>query len=131
MARKPFSKVGYAQLEALRIVWRLGEATVREVLEALPRKRRLAYTTVMTMMRMLEQKGYLTHTARDRTYVYRSTVDEDEVTRRLIRQVADGVSDGSPALLAAKLVQTGGLSDEQLLALRRLIDEVRRKERRP
>ena len=123
MARKPFSKVGYAQLEALRIVWRLGEATVREVLEALPRKRRLAYTTVMTMMGVLEGKGHVKRRRDERAYVYRPTKPESAAVRSMVREFVDRVFDGAAQPLLVQLVKDRRLTRKELETLAREIEE--------
>ena len=61
------------ELEIMKVIWQLGSATVRDVYEQLLKSRKIAYTTVMTMMGTLEQKGRLTKTLRDRAYVYTPT----------------------------------------------------------
>ena len=125
MPPKPSPVPTEAELELLRIVWQLGEATVREVLEALPPKRNPAYTTVMTTLGTLERKGYLTRFKRGGAYVYRPRVDEDEVTRGMIRQLLGRMFDGSAERLLVKLIRTGGLSAKQLARLRREIDKAK------
>ena len=128
MPRKPSSLPTEVELELLKLVWRLGEATVRDVLEALPPKRRLAYTSVMSMMRVLEEKGYVTHRERDRAYVYRARVSEEQIAHGMIRHLVKRMFNGSPERLMVKLLEAADLSEEQLEALRRKINEAKRRE---
>jgi BlaI family penicillinase repressor len=128
MPPKPSPVPTEAELELLRIVWELGEATVHEVRGALPPERDPAYTTVMTTMVTLARKGYLTRIKRGASYVYRPRVDEEEVTRGMIRQLLGRMFDGSAERLLVKLIRTGGLSKKQLARLRREIDEANRRE---
>jgi BlaI family penicillinase repressor len=127
MGRSPGPPPTDVQLELLRIVWRLGEATVREVLESLPKRRKLAYTTVMTMMQVLERKGYLTHTVRERAYVYRPTLSEEQVTRGMVKRFVDRLFGGSPELLVVKLLEASDLSEAQLEALRQKVEAAKRR----
>ena len=128
MPRKPSPVPTDVELELLKLVWKLGEVTVRDILEALPPERNLAYTTVMSMMRILEDKGYLTHRARDRAYVYRAQVSEDEVARGMIRNLINKMFEGSPELLMVTLLETGNLTEEQLELLRRKVAEAKQVE---
>ncbi len=128
MPRKPSPVPTEVELELLKLVWKLGEATVRDVLEALPEDRDLAYTTVMSMMRILEEKGYLTHHVRDRAYVYRARVSEDEVAQGMIRNLVNKMFEGSAELLMVKLLESADLSEEQAEELRQGITRVKRAE---
>ena len=108
------------ELAIMKIVWRLGSVTVRDVYEALRASRRVAYTTVMTMMNILETKGYLKKDTQDRAYRYRPARAERAVITAMVREFVNRVFDGTPRLLLLHLVQEEQLSDderEELLGL--------------
>jgi BlaI family penicillinase repressor len=103
----------------MRIVWPRVEATVRDVYETLRERRKVAYTTVLTVMRVLEAKGYLTHRQEDRTHVYRAAQPESVVERSMVREFLDRVFDGSSRPLLVHLVKDRRLSAEELEELAR------------
>jgi len=109
----------------MKIVWRLGDATVREVYEALREERQVAYTTVMTVMKLLETKGYLRKESEGRAFRYRPTQAESTVMTSLVRDFVDRVFDGAASPLVAHLVRDSRLSKTERAELRRLIDGVR------
>ena len=77
------------ELEIMKVVWGRGVSTVRDVYEALLERRKIAYTTVMTMMNILEQKGYLKKTQKDRAYLYQATRPQKQVIRGMVREFVD------------------------------------------
>jgi BlaI family penicillinase repressor len=111
------------ELELMKIVWQKGEATVRDVYETLLERRRIAYTTVMTMMRVLEKKGYVKTHRVNRAYVYRPTRPERQVLRSMVREFVDRVFNGSAQPLLVHLVEDRRLSSQELEELERLIRE--------
>jgi BlaI family penicillinase repressor len=113
------------ELAIMKIVWRLGSVTVRDVYEALRARRRVAYTTVMTMMNILETKGYLKKDTQDRAYRYRPTRPERSVINAMVREFVDRVFDGTSRPLLLHLVQEERLSDDEREALLRLIREAK------
>ena len=108
----------------MKIVWRKGEATVRDVYEALLERLRIAYTTVMTMMRVLERKGYVKTSREERAYVYRAARPERQVLRSMVREFVDRVFNGSASPLLVHLVEDRRLSKRELEELERLVREV-------
>ena len=108
----------------MKIVWGKGEATVREVYETLLARRRTASTTVMTMMRVLERKGYLKTSREERAYLYRPTRPERQVLRSMVREFVDRVFNGSARPLLVHLVEDRRLSKRELDELQRLVREV-------
>ena len=112
------------ELEIMKLVWRKGQATVRDVYEALLERRKIAYTTVMTMMRVLERKGYLKTRREDRAYVYRPAHPERQVVRSMVREFVDRVFNGSTRPLLVHLVEDRRLSKKELEELKRLVREV-------
>ena len=111
------------ELELMKIVWQKRQATVRDVYETLLEHRKIAYTTVMTMMRVLEKKGYVKTHRVNRAYVYRPTRPERQVQRSMVREFVDRVFNGSAHPLLVHLVEDRRLSPEELEELERLIHE--------
>src|SRR3977135_3998584 len=109
------------ELEIMKIVWRAGASTVRGVYEDLLERRKIAYTTVMTMMNILEQKGYLKKTQKDRAYVYQATRPQKQVIRGMVREFVDRVFNGSAEPLLLHLVEDRRLSEEDLDEIRRMM----------
>lgn len=128
MAKKDADiRLGRVELQIMTVVWERGTATVHDVKEALGRGRKPAYTTIMTMMKNLEAKGYLTHDVQERTYVYRAVISREAVRRGLLGDLLERVFEGSPTLLMSSLVEEKELSEPQLREIRKLIDRRRRK----
>jgi BlaI family penicillinase repressor len=115
--------LGTRELAVMKVVWRLGEASVREVYETLRKRRPVAYTTVMTMMSTLEAKGYLKRRADGRAFRYRPARPEGRVITSLVRDFVDRVFDGASRSLLAHLVMEGQLTKQDRDELKRLIDE--------
>ena len=114
------------ELEIMKIVWQLETATVREVYEELLKSRKIAYTTVMTMMGILEQKGRLSKTTRDRAYVYRPTETQEEVVGSMVHDFVTRVFDGSAKPLLVHLVENRKLSAKELDEISKLIRKQRK-----
>ena len=108
----------------MKVVWRLEKATVRDVHEKLRARRDIAYTTVMTMMKILEEKGYLTKTRTDRAYEYRPAQPRNQVLGAMVRDFLDRVFDGAATPLLLHLARDGRLSKEDRQLIRRLAEEI-------
>jgi BlaI family penicillinase repressor len=108
------------ELEIMKIVWDRDSATVRDVYEALLERRKVAYTTVMTMMKILEQKKYLKKTVVERAYVYRPTQPKRQVVGAMVRDFVNRVFNGSAEPLLVHLVEEHNLSREDLEEIARL-----------
>src|ERR1035438_6121241 len=93
------------ELEIMKVIWRLETATVRQVYESMLERRRIAYTTVMTMMNILEQKGYLKKQQKDRAYVYQPSQPKQQVIRSMVREFVNRVFNGSAEPLLVPLVE--------------------------
>ena len=115
--------LGARELALMKVVWRLEDASVREVYETVRKRREVAYTTVMTMMSTLEAKGYLKKRADGRAFRYRPARPEGRVITSLVREFIDRVFDGASRPLLAHLVTEGRLTKEEREELKRLIDE--------
>src|SRR3954469_20479254 len=116
LARKPVLTA--QELEIMKIVWRSGATTVRDVYETLLEHRKIAYTTVMTMMNILEQKGYLKKSQKDRAFVYQATRPQKQVIRGMVREFVDRVFNGSAEPLLLHLVEDRHLSEQDLEEIR-------------
>jgi BlaI family transcriptional regulator, penicillinase repressor len=112
------------ELAIMKVVWRLEKATVREVYEALLTRRDIAYTTVMTMMKILEEKGFLKKTRIDRAYQYRPSQPRHQVIGAMVRDFLDRVFDGAAAPLLVQLARDGRLSKDDKETIRRLAQEI-------
>jgi predicted transcriptional regulator len=109
------------ELEIMKIVWELGSATVRDVYETLLEHRQIAYTTVMTVMRIMEQKKYLTKRADGRAYVYRPARPKKQMIRELVGEFVNRVFNGSARPLVAHLIEDRCLSKEDLEEIARMV----------
>jgi BlaI family transcriptional regulator, penicillinase repressor len=112
------------ELAIMKVIWKLDTATVREVYEALREKRSIAYTTVMTMMNVLEEKGYLEKRRVDRAYVYTPTRPQQQVVRQMVTDFVDRVFDGAAAALFVHLAKDNKLSKDERKQIRKLIEEM-------
>jgi BlaI family transcriptional regulator, penicillinase repressor len=121
--RTPHPTLTPLELAVMKVVWRLDKATVREVYEALRATRQIAYTTVMTMMRILEDKGYLKKTAADRAHVYRPARPRQQVLGAMVRDFLDRVFDGASDGLLLHLAKDNKLTEKQRRLVRQLIEE--------
>lgn len=111
------------ELEIMKVVWELQTATVRDVYEALLRRRKIAYTTVMTMMNILEEKGYLKKRAEDKAHVYRPAQPKAKVIRAMVQEFVERVFNGSAQPLLVQLVKDRQLSEKDLAEIARQIKE--------
>jgi len=116
------------ELDVMNVLWDAGSATVAEVRERLSDD--LAYTTVLTVLRTLDQKGYVAHISEGRAHRYRPLVKRAAAGRSALRRLVEKVFDGSPELLLTQLVSDKNLSDEELRRLRKLLAD-RLRERNP
>src|SRR5689334_2682825 len=113
------------ELEIMKIVWKREQATVRDVYEDLLERRKIAYTTVMTMMKILEQKKYLRKSQDDRAYLYRPAKPKNQVIKGMVREFVDRVFNGSAEPLLVHLMEDRKLSEEDLDEISRMVREGR------
>jgi len=116
------------ELDVMGVLWDQGSATVAEVRGRLADK--LAYTTVLTVLRTLEQKGHVGHVGEGRAHRYHPLVKREAAGRNALRRIVAKVFQGSPELLMTQLVSDKNLTDEELRRLRRLLAE-RLRENKP
>ena len=121
---RPRSRTLTAQeLEIMKIVWSLKTATVRDVYEDLLKRRKIAYTTVMTMMKILEDKHYLKKRAVERAYVYEAAQPKARVIKTMVQEFVSRVFNGSAEPLLVQLVKDRKLSEKELRQILRTIQE--------
>jgi BlaI family penicillinase repressor len=113
------------ELEIMKLVWERYSATVRDVYEALLKRRKIAYTTVMTMMRILETKGYLKKRRRDRAFVYQPVRPQNQVIGGMIREFIDRVFNGAAEPLLVHLVKSGRVDEKDLQKIIRMVEETK------
>jgi predicted transcriptional regulator len=110
------------ELEIMKVVWRTGRVSVRDVYEALREKRPVAYTTVMTMMNVLRRKGHLKAQREGRAHVYTAARPQHRVLRDMVREFLNRVFNGSAEPLVQHLVRDGRLSEPELREILRRLD---------
>ncbi|MEO5666810.1 MAG: BlaI/MecI/CopY family transcriptional regulator [Bdellovibrionota bacterium] len=111
------------ELEMMRVLWAKGEGTVNDVLEALPSDRDLAYTSVSTILRILEKKNFLKSRKDGRSHIYKPRVDKSDYEGRTLRHVVQNVFDGERMSLVRQLLGAGDMKPEELAELRKLFDK--------
>jgi predicted transcriptional regulator len=115
------------ELEIMKVVWQRDSVTVRDVYEELLTRRKIAYTTVMTMMGILEQKGHLKKSADERAYVYSPAQPQREVVGNMVHDFVRRVFNGSAKPLLVHLVENKNISKEELDEISKLLKDKRRK----
>ena len=125
MARKKSPNLTEGELRLMDVVWQKESATVAEVTEALPKELGLAYNTVLTTMRILEEKGYLRHSKSKeaRAFLYHAVIGRQEASRNAVRYLVSRFYRNSTEALVLHLLQDEELSDKELGRIRSLIAE--------
>src|SRR5262245_23521978 len=118
------------ELQIMKVIWRGGSATVRDVYEELLKHRRIAYTTVMTVMGVLEQKGRLKKNLSGRAYVYTPVQPESEVTTSMMRDFISRVFNGMARPLLVSMLEDGKITEEELNELKKLLKEKEKRTKR-
>jgi predicted transcriptional regulator len=121
MARPSSKYPTELELEILKILWRDGEATVRQVRKQLSSFRKLAYTSVMTMMTIMTEKGYLKRSKKKNYYIYKPKITEQETALGILSDIVERLFDGSAMTAMVNLLETGDIDEAELAELRKLI----------
>jgi predicted transcriptional regulator len=111
------------ELELMNVIWDLGECTVKGVQEALPKSRDLAYTSVATMMKILEQKGALTSEKKEKAHVYSAQVTRADYETMSLQHLKANVFNGDPTSMVMRLLSETNISQKEMESIRSLIDE--------
>jgi predicted transcriptional regulator len=122
MRKKALPAVSPAETEILRLVWRLGSATVQDVCDTLAKERSATYATVQTLLRRLEKKGYVRHETQGKAHLFRPAVDREDVIHRTVRDFVDRLFGGDPVPLMMHLADHSKLTGEDINRLKRLMD---------
>ena len=124
MPRPKSSTLTDGELRLMRVLWDKGEASVSEVVEALPPDPgRPAYNTVLTLLRILEKKAYVKHRKDGRAFIFAPIVDKQNATRSALKTLVNRFFEGSPRLLMLNLLEDHDLSPDVLQQLRKRIEE--------
>jgi BlaI family penicillinase repressor len=110
------------EMQVLAVLWDRGPATARQVLEALPDKKERAYTTVLSVMQVMEKKGLLRHDTEGNRHIYAPTVKQRDVLGSFLRSVVSNIFGGSAANAMQHLLQTTKVSETELAEMRALLD---------
>ena len=123
MPRKKLFSLTDLELDVMNIVWRLGHATVRQIVEGLRAQRPLAYTTVQTVLTILTQKGFVEYTQQGRAYLYSAIIQPEGVRRETVSAVVDKLFSGSSRSLVLHLIESGKFTIEEAQDLKKLLDQ--------
>ena len=121
MASKIQPALSPAETEILRLLWRITSGTVQDVCKQLPSDRKITYATVQTLLRRLEQKGYVKHKSKGKAHVFTPTARQDEVIKRTVGDFVDRLFGGDPLPLMLHLAEKGNLDKAGADKLRKLI----------
>ena len=123
MARRRSLSLTDAEARVMAVLWERRTATVADVVAGLKKKRVVSYSTVQTILRILETKGYVSHEKVARAFIYRPRVDERLARRRALRHLMARLFDGSPSLLVLNVLEDDQIDSEELARLKRLVEE--------
>src|SRR5216683_7373636 len=127
MKKQKTHRLGDLQLRIMKVLWDREEATVSQVLEALPNAPDLAYTTIATMLRKMEGRGLVAHRVEGRSFIYRAKVAEAVVSRSMADHLVDRLFEGSLTQAVSHLLSTREVSRDELTKLERMISERKKK----
>jgi predicted transcriptional regulator len=120
MTQKKLPALSPSETEILRLVWQLDKATVQDVCNKLPAKRKIAYATVQTLLRRLEKKGYIKHRIRGKAHVFFAAVKSENVIKRSVNDFLDRLFGGDPIPLMQYLAEHGKIDAGDIEKLKRL-----------
>ena len=127
MSEKSIHQLGELQKTVMEIVWNLGECTVHQVIEHLPRNKKPAYTTILTVMQKLEKAGWLKHRREGRSYIYNPSWSREQLGSHNIQHTIKKLFKGDVRAFMQHLIQNEHLSDQDLMEMRQMIDHHRKK----
>jgi predicted transcriptional regulator len=123
MSKRRLQAMSPAETEILRIIWELEKATVQEIYRKLPRKRKIVYKTVLTMVRRLESKGYLKHETQGKANLYFAAIKREDVLRRTVLDFVDRLFGGDPGPLVQFLAEDGHIDADEFNRLKKIVDK--------
>ena len=122
MARRPSPALTDAEAQVMAVLWRLNTASFGDVVAAINERRAVTYSTVQTILRILETKGYVAHDKVARAFVYRAVVDERQARRRALKHLVSRLFEGSPSLLVLNVLEDEDIDPAEREQLRKLIE---------
>ena len=122
MTKRKLPSLSASETEILRLVWNLGEGTVLQVSERLPRQRKIAYATVQTLLRRLEKKGYVRHRSEGKAHVFFPAVQQEHVIKRSVNDFLERLFGGDPIPLVQHLAEHGRIDAEDIERLKKLVE---------
>jgi predicted transcriptional regulator len=122
MARKQSPALTDAEAQVMAVLWRQQKASVGDVVTAMNETRPVTYSTVQTILRILETKGYVTHGKVARAFVYEAVVDERQARRRALRHLVSRLFEGSPSLLVLNVLEDEDIDPAEREQLRKLVE---------
>ena len=129
MSSKSLDNLGELQRVVIEVVWKLGEASVHQVRDQLARRKKLAYTTVLTTLQKLEKAGWLRHRNEGKVYIYLPTRSRREAGAKSVQKFVERIFEGDTLLMFQHLVNDSTLTDKELAELRKMIDKKRKEKR--
>jgi len=125
LARSKSATLTEAELRIMNVLWDKGRATVHEVLQALPSKPNLAYNSVLTIIRILETKGYVKHVKDKRAHIYMSKIDREDATRFEVRHLVSRFFGNSHQRLLLNILEESSIDAEELARVRELLERAK------
>jgi len=122
MARRRSPSLTDAEARVMSVLWQQGTASVGDVVAALNKRRAVSYSTVQTILRILEDKGYVSHEKVARAFIYCPRVDERQARQRALKHLATRLFNGSPSLLVLNVLEDEQIDAEELTRVKRLIE---------
>ena len=123
MPRKQSPALTDAESQVMAVLWRLNQASVGDVVSAMKETRAVTYSTVQTILRILETKGYVTHEKVARAFVYRPAVDARQARQRALRHLVTRLFNDSPSLLILNVLEDEQIDPAELQRLKKLIED--------
>lgn len=123
MARPPSPTLTDSERRILDVLWKKKEASVREVADELSKKKAVAYTTVLTMFKVLEKKGLVTHRSEGRAFIYSAAISRSEARRQALENLLRSFFNDSPNALAQHLIEEHDMDADELSALQKRVDD--------
>jgi predicted transcriptional regulator len=123
MPRRRSPALTDAETRIMAVLWERTTATVADVVAALNKKRTVSYSTVQTILRILEGKGYVSHEKVGRAFIFRPRVDERQARRRALRHLMTRLFNGSPSLLVLNVLEDDQIDSDELARLKKVIEE--------
>lgn len=123
MARPRSPALTDAEARVMSVLWKRGTANVGDIVDAMKKRRTVSYSTVQTILRILESKGYVEHEKSGRAFVYRPLVDERQARRRALKHLVTRLFNGSPSLLVLNILEDEAIPPDELARVKQLIDK--------